>query len=472
MTDNTALQFKGPEFLTRDDIPLHLIRCPIHGFIHFSDNERCIINHPLFQRLRYIRQLALTEYIFPGATHTRFEHSLGVMELATRYFDSLNSKKHSLLKPKFAEAPFYKDRPLARARQYLRLAGLLHDIGHVAFSHAAERVTSEFGHEALTIKIIRENSYLGGTLDRLYGEGTSQEVASIIEGGRALDPQVSILHDIISSQLDADRTDYLLRDSHYCGVDYGRFDHRRLVECLELEEDEDRLRLALERGGVHTFEALICARYQMFTQVYCHRLRRLYDRYIQNYFIEWSKQKSAVLSEEYLLHCNDITLLADILKNPDDDRSPMGNWARRIKYRSHHKVVFETEENVSTSEMKLWKRLVSTVTEHHPNVDLISDVVNEKVHELLQPGQIESPAEEDSQTDAAREKRDRYVRLTIVDKKDSSWSRHVGNISQILGNIPHRFQCARLYADVSNLTDEETNRIRATATQKWREIKG
>ena len=463
MKDNVNLQSKGPEYLTANDIPNHLIRCPIHGFIHFSDNEREIINSPLFQRLRYIRQLALTEYIYPGATHTRFEHSLGVMELATRFFDSLNSKKGYILESRFADVPFYREYPLARARQNLRLAGLLHDIGHVSFSHAAEKVTSELGHEALTIKIIRENGYLGGTLDKLYGTGTSQAVASIIEGGRALDPQVSILHDIISSQMDADRTDYLLRDSHYCGVDYGRFDHRRLVECLELKEDEDRLRLALERGGVHTFEALICARYQMFTQVYCHRLRRLYDLYAQKYLLKMNEMQPDILSEDNLINSNDIMLLAEILTHPDEDKSKVGMWARRIKNRDHHKIIFETEENLSSSKMRQWKGLVSDLDEQYPKVDFIQDLVNEKIHALLQPNQIESPEDQES---------GKFVTLDVVDKKDGTWKKHIGDISQILGNIPHRFQCARIYCDVKNLTEQEIARIRETATQKWREIKG
>jgi len=101
IVEATVSAHRQPQFLTAQDEPQHRIRCPIHGFIHFSENERYIIDHPLFRRLRYIRQLALTEFVYPGATHTRFEHSLGVMEVATQAFDSLAAKQGALLENLF-----------------------------------------------------------------------------------------------------------------------------------------------------------------------------------------------------------------------------------------------------------------------------------------------------------------------------------------------------------------------------------
>src|SRR5437773_5981211 len=93
--------FRQPEFLTAADYPRYRIRCPVHGFIRFSENERRIIDHPIFRRLRNVRQLALTDMVYPGATHTRFEHSLGVMELATQAFDQLAAKRGDLLENSF-----------------------------------------------------------------------------------------------------------------------------------------------------------------------------------------------------------------------------------------------------------------------------------------------------------------------------------------------------------------------------------
>lgn len=114
-------EYRQPQFLSPDDEPRHRVRCPVHGFIRFSPNERKVIDHRLFRRLRAIRQLALTEYVYPGATHTRFEHSLGVMEVATRMFDALAGRYGSRMEAVFGRVRGFEDRPLERARQYLRL---------------------------------------------------------------------------------------------------------------------------------------------------------------------------------------------------------------------------------------------------------------------------------------------------------------------------------------------------------------
>jgi len=133
-------QFRQPEYLSAADEPIHRVRCPVHGFIHYSRNEKKIIAHRLFRRLQFIKQLALTDYVYPGATHTRFEHSLGVMHIATLAFDQLAKKKGATLEKIFGNVPELKDKTLAKARQVVRLAALLHDVGHAPFSHAAEEI--------------------------------------------------------------------------------------------------------------------------------------------------------------------------------------------------------------------------------------------------------------------------------------------------------------------------------------------
>jgi len=161
--------FRQPQFIVPNDEPKYRIRCPIHGFIRFSEHERQIVDHKHFQRLRYIRQLALTELVYPGASHTRFEHSLGVMEIATRAFDSLAAKRGDLLEETFKTVAGFEDKPLAKARQILRLAALLHDIGHAPFSHAAEEVVhKDFGHEKLSVAIIKEPRFLGKLIDECF----------------------------------------------------------------------------------------------------------------------------------------------------------------------------------------------------------------------------------------------------------------------------------------------------------------
>src|SRR4029077_9995859 len=126
--------FRQPEFLAENDVPRYRIRCPVHGFIRFSENERKLIDHWIFRRLRHIRQLALTDMVYPGATHTRFEHSLGVMELATRAFDQLAARRGDLLEANLKKVAALRKEPLAIARQLVRLAALLHDVGHGCFS--------------------------------------------------------------------------------------------------------------------------------------------------------------------------------------------------------------------------------------------------------------------------------------------------------------------------------------------------
>lgn len=223
--------YRSPQFLSNSDEPVNRVRCPIHGFIHYSRNEREIIDHWIFRRLRFIRQLALTEFIYPGASHSRFEHALGVMDVATRAFDSIASRNGALLEETIKNVAGFEDKTMAKARQALRLAALLHDVGHASFSHAAEKIVfKDSGHEKLSVSIVTEGDYLGGIIDGKFWEGCSRVVGLLIEGGRDLPPQLQVLKSLVSGEMDADRTDYLLRDSYHCGVEYGKFDHRRMIE--------------------------------------------------------------------------------------------------------------------------------------------------------------------------------------------------------------------------------------------------
>jgi len=206
-----ASSFRQPEYLTDNDVPRYRIRCPIHGFIRFSENERKIIDHWIFRRLRHIRQLALTEMLYPGATHTRFEHSLGVMELATRAFDQIAARSGGLLEANLKTVVELENEPLAIGRQLVRLAALLHDVGHACFSHAAERVIhEESGHESFTFKLVVERDFLGTELDGAYFSGFSALLGKVLQGGPVMPPQLKILKDLVSGETDADRSDYLL----------------------------------------------------------------------------------------------------------------------------------------------------------------------------------------------------------------------------------------------------------------------
>jgi hypothetical protein len=357
--------FRQPTYLSSDDEPRHRIRCPVHGFIRFSENERKIIDHRIFRRLRDIRQLALTEMVYPGAAHTRFEHSLGVMELATRAFDQLAATRGNLLEANLQKVAELSKQPLAIARQIVRLAGLLHDVGHVCFSHAAESVIHSGGsHESLTFKLVGDTEYLGEQLDRVYFAGVATLLGKVLHGGAVLPPQLKVLRDLISGEMDADRSDYLLRDSHHCGVEYGRFDQRRMIQCLDLHEsDGGALEVGLQRDGIHTFEALILARYQMNTQVYFHRIRRIYDYYL----CRTSPKKANPTSIRWKSSWPSPTLgrwrQSCLMPKPATVPRRSG---RHAFDRRHHRVVHETGEDAGAMDLKHSGRLLQKLQEQSP----------------------------------------------------------------------------------------------------------
>jgi len=270
---------------------IYEIRDPVYGFIKFNEWERQIIDHPAFQRLRRIRQLALTDMVYPGAMHTRFEHSLGVMHLATLMFDAIvsidNNKK--ILEEKLS----YNETGLKRDRQLIRLAALLHDVGHASFSHSFEEIMPtdtergrRYKHEDYTTAIIRsqlKNPIENHQINKTNLKIRAEEVAALIEGNVSIVGERIFWKVIISSQLDADRGDYLLRDSHHIGVKYGVYDHSRLLNTLALGVDPEskEVVLGVDEGGWHVAESIVIARYLMFTQVYFHKTRRAYDYHLQ-----------------------------------------------------------------------------------------------------------------------------------------------------------------------------------------------
>jgi len=262
------------------------IRCPIHGFIRLEPWEWDVIEHPVFQRLRRIRQLGWTDMLYPGAMHTRFEHSLGVMHTASEMFDAVwYRQKHVLEDLNFSEDIKPRDKMI------LRLATLLHDVGHSAFSHAGEGVMpvnpatkKPYKHEHYSAALIR--TMMTDVIDdhpyhKAGFKVTAEEVAQFLEGDPEIGGPLMFWRQLASSQLDADRADYLLRDSYHIGVEYGKYDLRRLTVSLVVgtHETGDPV-LAINQGGWHAAEALIIARYMMFTQVYLHKTRRIFDYHL------------------------------------------------------------------------------------------------------------------------------------------------------------------------------------------------
>jgi len=228
------------------------IRDPVHGFIKVRGPELEIIDTPSFQRLRRIRQLACAFMAYPGANHTRFEHSVGTMYVAGLCAGVLVDKG-------------YVDEDVAAE---LRLAALLHDVGHGPFSHVYEELLYEkrgLTHEDLGSRMIR-GSELG---DVLRKHGHSPRGMAALAIGRALGSR-KYMNEVVAGTLSADIMDYLLRDSYYTGAGFGRVDIMRVIDSFEMVDGQ----LGIESDALHSFEALTVARYEMFKAVYFHKTAR------------------------------------------------------------------------------------------------------------------------------------------------------------------------------------------------------
>ena len=339
---------------------VHEIRDPIHVFVRLSTHERRVLDSRPFQRLRHIHQLALTYLVYPGATHKRFEHSLGVMELAGRVYDVI-TRQENLSEQVRRFLPEVED---DYQRQYwqrtIRMAALCHDLGHLPFSHAAEKELLPEGwkHERLTAGIIR-----GPDMDSTWSEmklkpddivklalGPSE--ASKFED--TVDLKFSTWETILSEivvgdAFGVDRMDYLLRDSHHAGVAYGKFDHYRLIDTLRIlptpssgdEGNSQEPALGVEEGGIQSAEALMLARYFMYSQVYFHPVRRIYDIHLMDFLKEWLDGGSLSTDLPRHLGMTDNEVTAGLLEAAFDDSKPGHVNARRIVGREHFKLVYE-----------------------------------------------------------------------------------------------------------------------------------
>ncbi len=222
---------------------------PIHDFIRVYEHELSIIDNPIFQRLRRIRQLSGAHLTYPAAQHTRFEHSLGVMHIASLAGHALNEKE------------IFKSEDI----EILRLAGLLHDIGHGPFSHLFEEMIhkKKISHEDFGKEIILK-SEIGDILSK---NGFDKKLITSIAFG---DSKFQYMNEIISGTLSADMMDYLLRDGYFTGAEHAKIDHKRITQSLDVYQKK----LALERSALYSFESMMHSRYQMFKAVYFHKTVR------------------------------------------------------------------------------------------------------------------------------------------------------------------------------------------------------
>jgi uncharacterized protein len=316
------------------------IRDPIHGFIYREPFERDIIDTKVYQRLRNLHQLALAHLVYPGATHTRFDHSLGAFHLASGLGVALVDSEFD--------------------RRLVRLAALLHDIGHGPFSHVAEPILqkhSEQGvltgkeeskiHELISAQIILTNPELAEHLS----ERERSQIVGLLSGSFGH----RYLHEIVSGPIDADKQDYLLRDSYFTGVKYGIYDQERLKNTLFVHDDDnDDLVIAISIDGLHALEQFVLAKYYMTTQVYRHKIRLITDSMIEraislgidNDKIPWLQKLYAYDgSDDYIkeyLGWHDERLTNEILR---EKRGYARDLFERLRERRLFKCILDVDQN-------------------------------------------------------------------------------------------------------------------------------
>lgn len=349
------------------------IRDPLHGTMHVSEAEAAVLDSRAFQRLRQIKQLGFAEFSFPGATHNRFLHSLGASHLAGRAFDQI-----------FSEYKFSKPKVRERLRQCLRLASLLHDVGHGPLSHTTEEVMPKLAelkvgayenlrtdisvpksisnpkrqanHEDYTIKFITDSS-LTEILKNQFKDFSPFHIACLIDKtlqapddffvDEGIDFR-SILSQIVSSELDVDRMDYLERDAYFCGTNYGRVELGWLLDNLTYTERDGELLLAVNRRALYAFDDFLLARHHMNLMVYFHHKSIIYEEMLNRYLT--SSDCTFFLPseiEEYVMY-TDYSLFEHL-------SSSQNEWAKRITERRIYKVLFEyhaTEESQRVEKMR------------------------------------------------------------------------------------------------------------------------
>lgn len=336
-----------------------------------SRSERAVLDARAVQRLRGVRQLGFADLAFPGATHSRYAHSLGAMYLAGVMSDAI------------FEALDLSSADTAWLRQRVRLAALLHDVGHPPLSHASERLMPPLAslglptwcvepgkiqatHEDYTMLLVLD-SELAGVLDHGFGQGSAVEIASLVAG--RLPPGGSpfvrggidyfpLLRQLVSGELDVDRMDYLLRDSFYTGVDYGRYDHEWLCQHARAHIDDGKAYLALGNRAIFAFEDFLLSRYHMFLAVYYHYIPVGFDHLMSRYAEEAPGEYVFPTSAEAYIERDDAHFISVL-------RASANKWAQHLAYRRGYRLLLETtERDRAVSREKLLSALTREGIDH------------------------------------------------------------------------------------------------------------
>lgn len=345
------------------------IRDPIHGTITITEMERMVVDHPWVQRLRAIRQLGFVHLVYPGAVHDRFQHSLGVMHLAGERFKRL---RRGLTECSSAD--------LDHAYNVVRLAGLLHDVGHPPFSHSFEPYLPQIEqlllpaswyrnglqphsrqatHEDVSLAMIHRMAVTG-----IIAEDIAVDVAAVLSSSVRRSPRlanvgglVGILRSLVSGEIDADRCDYLLRDSHFSGVSYGIYDLSRLTACECIVQGPEGPELGLDVHGVHALEGLLLARYHMFLQVYFHKTPPAFEYYLEQAIAEGEIEVTVKNGLDDFANWRDDTMLMRL----HQAQAQGGRWSHRIISREPAKLVLRERMGAEAQENFLADGLVAAL---------------------------------------------------------------------------------------------------------------
>lgn len=335
------------------------LRDPLWGPIAVSGGELAVIDTPAFQRLRRIKQLGFAEYVFPGAVHHRYLHSIGAMHVAGRLADQV-----------LAGAPGLGDGERTRLRQLARLGALLHDIGHPPLSHAAEALLPDrsllsirgvplgegrASHEDLTLKLVAD-SPLSEVLDDAFAhldieavdvaaiiaESPGERADRFVVGGRDYWP---LLHGMVSGEMDVDRMDYLRRDAYFAGVEYGHYDTSWLISNAMVLEDGGKMRLAIDLRALASFEHFLLARYHMFQMVYFHPKSDIYDAMLRAWLQSVGDEARFPADPRRYVGCHDAWLMQRLHESTDP-------WAKRVERLEPYQLLTElrTDQDLAAKE--------------------------------------------------------------------------------------------------------------------------
>ena len=313
---------------------------PIHDFIRVYGTEIKIIDHPIFQRLRRIRQLSGAHLVYPGAQHTRFEHSLGVMHIVGQAAQALKEKG------------IIKTDDIAN----IRLAGLLHDIGHGPFSHIYEEVLqkkTKTSHEEIGQELILRTE-IG---DIISNSGLDKKFITKLAFG---DSKFQFMNEIISGTLSADMMDYLLRDGYFTGAEHAKIDHKRITQSLDVYQRN----LALDKSALYSFESMMHSRYQMFKAVYFHKTVRSAEvMLLESLHLAYEELGLSSLSLEDYIKLTDDFVLEKLVSLPtySSELKRAKKFAINYQNRKLLKCVFE---RVLTKNARLGKMNTSKIRQN------------------------------------------------------------------------------------------------------------